>query len=64
MQVLIVSVYRLMWLLLRVSVLYRLEMEYKVMENLGEGGFGVVFRVKNELDDTEYAVKIIELPKK
>ena len=42
----------------------RLETQYRVIKVLGEGGFGVVYCVRYELDDTDYAVKIIKLPKK
>lgn len=42
----------------------RLETQYKVIEFLGEGGFGVVYHVRHKLDGTDYAVKIIKLPKK
>ncbi len=40
----------------------RLEREFELEDRLGRGGFGVVYRVKNKLDDGEYALKIIKLP--
>lgn len=38
--------------------------EFEVKEWIGKGGFGSVFRVKNKLDDQEYAVKVIPLPER
>ena len=29
---------------------------------IGEGGFGVVFNVRKELDQKNYAVKVIKMP--
>ena len=43
---------------------YRLEREYELKEELGRGGFGVVYHVKNKLDHGEFALKIIKLPLK
>ncbi|KAK7084017.1 Eukaryotic translation initiation factor 2 alpha kinase 4 [Halocaridina rubra] len=39
----------------------RLHQEYKVIEWLGKGGFGHVFKVRNTVDDREYALKRIPL---
>ncbi|KAK7111067.1 eukaryotic translation initiation factor 2-alpha kinase 3-like [Littorina saxatilis] len=36
--------------------------EFECMEQLGKGGFGIVFRAKNKVDEQEYAVKRIALP--
>ncbi len=44
------------------SATRRLKLEFDVMELLGKGGFGVVYRVKSKLDNGEYALKIIKLP--
>ncbi len=40
----------------------RLETEFELKDRLGRGGFGVVYHVKNKLDDGQYALKIIKLP--
>lgn len=41
----------------------RFQMDFDMLQCLGKGGFGVVFEVKNKLDDCNYAVKRIVLPK-
>ena len=33
------------------------------MQCLGRGGFGVVFEAKNRIDESNYAVKRIRLPR-
>lgn len=38
--------------------------DFDLMRCLGKGGFGVVFEVRNKLDDCNYAVKRILLPSK
>ncbi|XP_042890006.1 eukaryotic translation initiation factor 2-alpha kinase 3-like isoform X2 [Penaeus japonicus] len=38
--------------------------DFEPMHCLGRGGFGVVFQVRNKLDENEYAVKRITLPAK
>lgn len=38
--------------------------DFDLVQCLGKGGFGVVFEVKNKLDDCNYAVKRILLPSK
>jgi translation initiation factor 2-alpha kinase 3 len=38
--------------------------DFDLVRRLGKGGFGVVFEAKNKLDDCNYAVKRIPLPKK
>ena len=35
---------------------------YEPISLLGEGGFGVVIKSKNILDESSYAIKIVELP--
>lgn len=37
--------------------------DFEPVQCLGKGGFGVVFEAKNRLDDINYAVKRIRLPK-
>ncbi|PIK44682.1 putative eukaryotic translation initiation factor 2-alpha kinase 4 [Apostichopus japonicus] len=39
----------------------RLNMEFEVLGNIGKGGFGNVFRVRNRLDGNAYAIKRIVL---
>ena len=46
------------------SCSHRLDRDYKVLDQLGKGGFGVVFRVEDRVDDGVYALKIIRLPKR
>ncbi|OQV24909.1 Eukaryotic translation initiation factor 2-alpha kinase 3 [Hypsibius exemplaris] len=41
----------------------RFESDFEVLEQLGKGGFGVVYSAKNRLDDNIYAVKKIRLPR-
>ena len=36
--------------------------DFEPIQCLGRGGFGVVFEVRNRLDDCHYAVKRIQLP--
>lgn len=36
--------------------------EFECISCLGKGGYGIVFHVKNKVDDQEYAVKRIALP--
>lgn len=38
--------------------------DFDLVQCLGRGGFGVVFKVKNKLDEVEYAIKRIVLPTK
>ncbi|XP_045613966.2 eukaryotic translation initiation factor 2-alpha kinase [Procambarus clarkii] len=38
--------------------------DFELVQCLGRGGFGVVFQVRNKLDENEYAVKRITLPSK
>lgn len=38
--------------------------DFDVVQVLGKGGFGVVFEVKNKIDDCNYAIKRIVLPTK
>lgn len=41
----------------------RFQTDFDMLQCLGKGGFGVVFEVKNKIDDCNYAVKRIVLPK-
>nr|KAG5697293.1 hypothetical protein BaRGS_004959 [Batillaria attramentaria] len=41
----------------------RFATDFECLECLGRGGYGIVFRAKNKVDDQEYAVKRISLPK-
>lgn len=41
----------------------RFQTDFDMLQCLGKGGFGVVFEVKNKLDDCNYAIKRIVLPK-
>jgi len=43
------------------SVLFRYLTDFHQEACLGRGGFGVVFRARNQLDDCVYAVKRIAL---
>ncbi|KAL8567989.1 hypothetical protein ACOMHN_029164 [Nucella lapillus] len=36
--------------------------EFECIEQLGQGGYGIVFRARNKVDEQEYAVKRIALP--
>lgn len=42
----------------------RFQTDFDMLQCLGKGGFGVVFEVKNKLDDCKYAIKRIVLPKR
>ena len=42
----------------------RLQSEFSFICNLGKGGFGEVFKVKNNLDSQIYAIKRIKLDQK
>ena len=42
----------------------RLENDYVVEKCLGKGGFGKVYHVKRKFDRADYAIKIINLPRK
>ena len=42
----------------------RLQSEFSFLCNLGKGGFGEVFKVKNNLDSQIYAIKRIKLDQK
>jgi len=39
-------------------------MDYELVDCLGKGGYGVVFEVKNKIDDCNYAIKRIALSNK
>lgn len=41
----------------------RFQTDFNMLECLGKGGFGVVFEAKNLIDDCNYAIKRIVLPK-
>lgn len=41
----------------------RFQTDFDMLQCLGKGGFGVVFEVKNKIDDCKYAIKRIVLPK-
>ncbi|XP_062561727.1 eukaryotic translation initiation factor 2-alpha kinase-like [Armigeres subalbatus] len=42
----------------------RFQEDFELVQCLGKGGFGVVFQVKNKLDDCQYAIKRVVLPNK
>lgn len=42
----------------------RFQEDFELVQRLGKGGFGVVFEVKNKLDDCKYAIKRVVLPNK
>uniref|UniRef100_A0AAG5CUA7 non-specific serine/threonine protein kinase n=1 Tax=Anopheles atroparvus TaxID=41427 RepID=A0AAG5CUA7_ANOAO len=42
----------------------RFHEDFDLMQCLGKGGFGVVFEVRNKLDDCRYAIKRVVLPNK
>ena len=42
----------------------RFLMDYELVDCLGKGGYGVVFEVKNKIDDCNYAIKRIALSNK
>ena len=44
--------------------LIRYDEDFETIQCLGRGGFGVVFHVRNKLDENEYAIKRIVLPAK
>ena len=35
--------------------------EFSIIDKVGQGGFGCVFKVKNKLDNKIYAIKIINV---
>lgn len=41
--------------------LSRVDLEYEVMEELGHGGFGTVYKVRNRVDSRLYALKKVKL---
>lgn len=41
----------------------RFEHDFETICCLGKGGFGVVFKVKQKIDECDYAIKRITLPK-
>lgn len=41
----------------------RFQLDFDMLQCLGKGGFGVVFEVRNKIDDCKYAIKRIVLPK-
>ena len=41
--------------------LTRLDKDFKIIEKLGEGGFGIVLKAKHNFDENIYAIKIINL---
>lgn len=43
---------------------FRYLTDFEQLQCLGRGGFGMVFHVRNKLDENEYAVKRIILPTK
>ena len=42
----------------------RYKLDFEFITRLGKGGFGIVFHARNKLDENEYAVKRILMPKK
>lgn len=36
--------------------------DFDVLAKLGEGAFGIVFRVKRKADNKEYAIKKVRIP--
>lgn len=44
------------------SFVSRFQEDFELVQCLGKGGFGVVFEVKNKLDDCNYAIKRVVLP--
>ena len=40
-----------------------LTQDFEPVQCLGRGGFGVVFEAKNRIDESNYAVKRIRLPR-
>ncbi|CAK9298111.1 unnamed protein product [Gordionus sp. m RMFG-2023] len=40
----------------------RFHTDFQIINSLGKGGFGLVLRVKNKMDDQSYAIKRITLP--
>lgn len=44
-----------------VSIIYRLSQSFDVITELGEGGFGCVYKVKHKFDGKIYAVKKVVL---
>lgn len=43
------------------SCCFRYEDEFREISRLGKGGFGTVYRCRNRLDDSEYAIKKLRL---
>lgn len=43
------------------SIQSRVDLEYEVLEELGHGGFGTVYKVKNRVDSQLYALKKVKL---
>lgn len=41
-----------------------MQRDYEILETIGQGGFATVFRTRNRLDNTEYAIKEIVLKMK
>lgn len=41
----------------------KFQTNFEILDHLGEGGYGIVFKVRDRNDGKEYAVKRIELPK-
>lgn len=47
---------------LEIAFRSRFQTDFDMLQCLGKGGFGVVFEVKNKIDDCNYAIKRIVLP--
>ncbi len=43
------------------SSINRLDEYFEAIDQIGRGGFGVVFHVKNTMDQKDYALKIVRL---
>ena len=46
-----------------IKIFSRYIVDFQHLECLGKGGFGVVFKAKKKIDDCEYAIKRIYLPR-